>query len=239
MDIKRKTVRVDADEPRRRSFEVRVGVVLFKAAMICAFCLAISRGLEAMWAELVTKVDVAKAAVIDKLTVTKVVTEYKEVDDASLGEIITRIAKDHEIDPLVLAVLAEKESAGGKALYRFEPRKFSELLNSKKYRGVSENELRMIASSHGVFHVMGYSARDYCDLHWSQLYNPWVAARCAAVIVARHSRDTADIKDPSVRVREVFRRFNGSGPDAERYADDAMARLAAILYKRVAAPAPK
>lgn len=86
---------------------------------------------------------------------------------------------------------------------------------------------------------MGYSALDYCSLHWSQLYNPWISAKCAATIVARHYSDTSHLRDPSAQVREVFKRFNGTGDAAERYADDAMGRLAAILYKRVAAPVRK
>jgi hypothetical protein len=94
----------------------------------------------------------------------------------------------------------------------------------------------MIASSHGVFHVMGYSARNYCKLDWHRLYDPWISARCAATIVKRLYKDTEHVKQPSARVREVFRRYNGSGDLAERYADDAMNRLAGILYDRVARP---
>ncbi|MBX9584732.1 MAG: hypothetical protein K2X87_30885 [Gemmataceae bacterium] len=235
--IERKMVAV-GDE-RRRPWKAAAALLLVKTTAVAAACVAVGRGAEWAWTEAVARVEVARAAVVDRLTVTRVVTEYREPDAATLAQVIRRVAAERGVDPLVLAVIAEKESAGGAALYRFEPGKFEQLRGSKRYKGKSTDELRMIASSHGPFHVMGYSAEAYCGLPWHRMYDTLSAARCAGEIVARLYADTDHVKDPSARVRAVFKGYNGAGEDAERYADDAMARLAAILYKRVAQPAPK
>jgi hypothetical protein len=234
-----RTQHEEIEETTGRPWKGRVIVWGLKMSFVASFCVGVTRGLEVVYHEAIGRIDEAKAVMVDKLTVTKVVTEYREVDDATLGDIIVTVAKEYSIDPLILTVIAEKESAGGKALYRFESGKFQELQSSKRYRSLSSDELRMVASSHGIFHVMGYSAQDYCQLPWHQLYNPWTSARCAATIVARLYKDTEHIQDAGTRVREVFRKFNGQGDRAEQYANDAMTRLAAMLYKGMAAKGKK
>jgi hypothetical protein len=174
--------------------------------------------------------DEAKAVVLDKFTIVKQVKEYTAPDEATVSDIIHAVAHEYEIDPIVLEVLQEKESAGGKLLYRFEPSKFVEREKTDRRLGLSEDERRMENSSHGIFHVMGYTARSECGLHWSALYDPWTSAKCAATVVSKHMETTKGIKSPGARLREVFRRYNGSGPGAERYADDAMSRIAQRLY---------
>lgn len=222
------------EQPRKRSVKLRLVVFGLKLGVTLAVCLGVAHLAHQTFEVLSAHAMRAREMLLERVTITKVVTEYREIDDATLGDIIAKTSKDHGVDPLVMAVLAEKESRGGEALYRFEPGKFDELRGSKSYRNMPTDEVRMIASSHGVFHIMGYSARQYCDLAWHRLYDPWTSARCAAKIVKKHQKDTEHIKAPSARVREVFRRYNGTGDMADRYADDAMNRLAGILYDRVA-----
>jgi hypothetical protein len=243
MLMTRKTVKVSAQDTVPKAWKLRLGIHLALGSLAIAAgtvgSLAIVRGLPILWNEATLFVEEAKASMVERITFTRVVTEYKELDSTTLAQVIQRVASERKIDPLILSVIAEKESAGGVALYRFEPTKFEQLRNSKQFKGRSVDELRMIASSHGPFHVMGYSAEHYCGLQWHRLYDTLTAARCTGEIVGKLYQDTAHIKDPSARVREVFKRYNGTGADAERYADDAMARLAGILYKRVAMPDTK
>lgn len=229
-------IQVEEYIPKRRSVKLRLFFFGLKVTAVIGVCLGITHVTTKALEVATARAMEAKEAVLEKVTVVRTVTEYREIDNATLGEIIVKTAKEYNVDPLILTVLAEKESSGGEKLYRFEPGKFDELRSSAKYKGLSTDELRMIASSHGIFHVMGYSAQQYCSLPWHRLYDPWSSAKCAATIVSKLYKDTETIRAPSARVREVFRRYNGAGELAERYADDAMNRLAGILYDRVAKP---
>ncbi len=226
------------EEPQGRGWKLTIVIFAIKLAVVLGVCLGVAHLANQAFDVASARAVQAKDAFLEKVTVVKTVTEYREIDDATLGDIIAKTAKEFGVDPLIMTVLAEKESRGGDegSLYAFEPEKFEELRSNPKYRNVSTNELRMIASSHGAFHVMGYSAKDLCNMHWSRLYDAWSAAKCAATVVQKKSKEIGEIKDSSLRVRELFRRFNGSGPRAEKYADDAMSRLAGILYDRLAKP---
>jgi hypothetical protein len=230
-EIKRQTIKVGVEERKKKT---GFFLVAFRLIAILVFCVMVAQGLDVAYRWVKVQMESAHATVVEKLTITKVVTEYRDIDDATLEDLIKKVAAEFQVDPLILQVLADKESAGGKKLYRFEPEKFKELQSHKRYRGLSSDELRMIASSHGIFHVMGYSAREYCDLNWHQLYNHLASARCAASIVARLYDDTRDIDSSGARVRQIFRKYNGSGESAERYANDAMQRLASLLYRGIA-----
>ncbi len=225
----------EKNKSQRHARKFKLIIFGLKLTFFLCICLCVSRLVDLAFEVASVHAMRARDALLEKVTVVKTITEYREVDDATLGDIIVKTAKEFDVDPLILMVLAEKESRGGdqNSLYAFEAKKFEELRNNKKYRTTSTNELRMIASSHGVFHVMGYSAKDYCNLHWSRLYDVWTAARCSALIVQQKSKEIDGIKDPTVRIREVFRRYNGGGEEADKYADDAMSRLAGILYERV------
>lgn len=148
-------------------------------------------------------------------------------------EAISAAARQHKVDPLILHVISDKESAGGdtRSLYRFEPDLYSRLRNEKSHRGLSDSEVRMLASSHGVFHILGLTAERECGLHFSKLYDVDLSARCAAKIVGRIDSSLKG-KPAPVRLKEIFRQYNGQGPKADMYATDAMTRLAAVLYDK-------
>ena len=217
----------------KKSFTAEIGKAGFKACFILAFCLAIARGYDFVveWGKI--QYAQAKETIVDKITIKKVITEYKPPDEGSLREIVNNVSKEMGIDPLIMQVIAIKESSHGKALYRFEKRKFSQLIADPKYKGVSEDEVRMISSSHGAFHVMGYTAQGFCKMHWSRLYNTYEAARCATAY-AKHCWDAnASIKSAEDRFWATFKSYNGEGPEAEAYANDAMSKLAGILYSQL------
>jgi len=146
----------------------------------------------------------------------------------SLSTTIRQAAKTYNVDPLILEVIAKKESNGGnaRALYRFEPELYSRLRSKKSFQRFSDSEVRMLASSHGPFHILGITGENECGVHFSHLYDYEVAADCAARIVSKIKADSRG------EVKEIFRRYNGQGPKADVYAQSAMVELASLLYQR-------
>lgn len=206
----------------------KLGVFAGKVVVGLAICVLVTTGLKIALNFTIAKASQAKEKVLEALP-------KKEVarSPLSLEASIHKASKVNGIDPLILHVISEKESAGGhqRALYRFEPHLFTRLRGEKNYRDLSDSEIRMLASSHGVFHILGITAERECGLHFSNLYDTEKSAMCAAKIVRRID-ETVKAKATEHRLREIFRQYNGQGPAAENYAKDAMVRLAAILYQR-------
>ena len=220
------------DERPRSTWKWWATKLLLKVVVGVALAVGLGRAVDVATVWATTQYGIVREKVLDLVTVERVRTEYKEPSEGTLADLVTRASAEQHIDPLILAVIADKESGGGKARYHFEPEMFESLRASGKYKGVSTDELRMLCSSHGVFHVLGHTAQRECDLPWHALYQPLTSARCAASIVARHWKETSGLSaNPGKRLREVFKRYNGSGPMAERYADDAMERVATEIYK--------
>jgi len=176
---------------------------------------------------------VAKATQVKELALDALPKKEVPQKSLSLEEAIHRASRDYGVDSLILKVISEKESANGnmRSLYRFEPGLYSRIRGDKAFKSLSDSEVRMLASSHGVFHILGLTAEQQCQLHFSKLYNVEVAANCAAKIV-RNIDEKVSEKSTSHRLREIFKRYNGAGPAAENYAADAMGRLAALLYQK-------
>lgn len=206
----------------------KLGIFAGKAVVGLAICVLVTTGLKIALNFTVAKASQAKNRVLEALPKREVAQS-----PLSLEESITKASKINGVDPLILHVISEKESAGGnqRALYRFEPHLFTRLRGEKNYRDLSDSEIRMLASSHGVFHILGITAERECGLHFSKLYDTEKSALCAARIVRRID-ETVKAKATEHRLREIFRQYNGQGPAAETYAKDAMVRLAAILYQR-------
>ena len=193
-----------------------------------AICVLVTTGLKIAFNFTVAKAAQVKEKVLEALP-------KKEVAQRplSLSESIAKASKVTDVDPLILQVISEKESSGGdsRSLYRFEPNLFSRLRGDRSYKDLSDSEVRMLASSHGAFHILGLTAERECGLHFSKLYDTEKSALCAARIVKRID-ETVKAKATEQRLKEIFRQYNGQGPAAENYARDAMGRLAAILYQR-------
>lgn len=206
----------------------KVGAVLGKVVVGLAICVLVSTALKVAFNFTVAKASQAKERLLDAMP-------KKEVARAplSLEQSIHHASRVNGIDPIILHVISQKESAGGDArsLYRFEPNLYSRIRAEKAYKALSDSEVRMLASSHGVFHILGLTAERECNLHFSKLYDVEKGALCAAKIVRRID-EGVKAKATEHRLREIFRQYNGQGPAAENYAKDAMVKLAAILYQR-------
>ena len=206
----------------------KVSVIAGKVVIGLAICVLTTTALKIAFEFTVAKALDVRDAVYEALP-------KKEITKRPLGldESIQLASKEHGVDPLILKVIVDKESANGhmRALYRFEPGLYSRLRGEKSYKSLSDSEVRMLASSHGAFHILGLTAERECQLHFSRLYDVETSARCSAKIVRNIDNQVSE-KATSVRLKEIFRRYNGQGQSAENYAKDAMGRLAAILYQR-------
>jgi hypothetical protein len=206
----------------------KLGALAGKAVIGIAVCVLVTTALKIAFQFTVAKALGVKDAVYEALP-------KKEVARRPLGleESIQLASKEYGVDPLILRVIVDKESANGnmRALYRFEPGLYSRLRGEKSYKSLSDSEVRMLASSHGAFHILGLTAERECQLHFSRLYDVETSAKCSAKIVRNIDNQVSE-KATSIRLKEIFRRYNGQGESAENYAKDAMGRLAAILYQR-------
>jgi len=197
--------------------------------VVCS-SLIIANGIQLGVAFLSIKAAEAKTAVLGRLPAREILIERQEL---SAEEAAEEAARRHKVDPLILKVILQKESANGsiRALYRFEPDLFARLRRDPEFKKLSDSEVRMLSSSHGAFHILGLTGEKSCGIHFSQLYSNNVAADCAARII-KSIEGTVQTKDSTARLREIFKRYNGAGKAADAYASDAIMRLAGILYSR-------
>lgn len=207
----------------------KTGLLLGRVVIGLAICTLVSRA-----AQISLQFTIAKAADLRAVIYGALPKQEVERQPLALEEAIEIAARQYKVDPLILRVISEKESTGGnmRALYRFEPNLFSRLRSEATYRSLSDSEVRMLASSHGVFHILGITAERECQIHFSRLYDVEISAKCAAKIIRNIDSRVTD-KSASTRLREIFKRYNGQGRAADEYASDAMGRLAALLYQRL------
>ena len=186
----------------------KLGALAGKVVIGMAVCVLVTTALKIAFQFTVAKALGVRDAVYEALP-------KKEIARRPLGleESISVASKEHGVDPLILKVIVDKESTNGhmRALYRFEPGLYSRLRGEKSYKSLSDSEVRMLASSHGAFHILGLTAERECQLHFSRLYDVETSARCAAKIV-RNIDDQVSEKATSTRLKEIFRRYNGQGP---------------------------
>lgn len=178
------------------------------------------------WGVLNERMDRVYRAAMARVTKVEVRRELVRSDAVPLGQLVELVSRKHRIPPVVLQAVVDQESSGGEYLYRFEPNTYSQL---KVKTRTSDSEVRMLASSHGVAHVMGFNAQPRCGVHWSKLYDPAIGLECGAKILRESMEKYRSVGDSSRRVWLALRDYNGSGPDAEAYASKVMARVGALL----------
>lgn len=217
-------------EPRRKTIKIKMAILAIKLTVACGVAVALTNGLNIIYDRALGLYTALKADVISNLTKVQVIKEYVKPEERPLEELIEQVANELKIPAIALQAVVEKESAGGKALYRFEPEVFNRRQSID--RG-SEDERRMLASSHGVGHVMGFNAKPRCNIEWSKLYDTYTGLSCGAKILRQNLDRYKEVRDPAARLRLAFRDYNGSGDMAERYANDAMAKVGALLIQQL------
>lgn len=204
----------------RSSFKKRLAWFGFNLALYIGSALATSYALMLGYGWCAHKALELKSWGLERLTRVEVVREYVQPLDLPVGEIIRRVSDEMGVNPVITKAIAMRESRLEPDAIRFEPKVFSRL------KVGSEDQRRMLASSHGVMQIMGFN-QDICGLKsWAELYDPAVNVRCALYILKKNAQEARSIKNPAARLREALRRYNGSGEHAENYADAVMANIA-------------
>lgn len=169
-------------------------------------------------------------SMVRAVTRVEIVKEYVHAEAVPLDKLIEKVSTEVGVHNVALRAIVEQESSGAKRLYRFEERKYAELKRNPQFAKLSDDEVRMLASSHGSAHVMGFNAGPLCQMAWSDLYDPYLGLKCGARILRSNMNRHNTVKDPSRRLWLAFRDYNGSGVDAENYADKIMSRVGQLLF---------
>lgn len=180
------------------------------------------------WASVLMKVEEVRTSLVNKFTRVEVRRELVKPESVPLPQLTGVISRKYRLPKVVLQAIVDQESAGGNYLYRFESEKYTQM---KQRPNLPDSEARMLASSHGLAHVMGFNSEPRCGVHWSKLYDPYVGLDCGAKILRENVDKHREVKDTSRRIWLALRDYNGSGKAAEQYADTVMARIGQLLLR--------
>lgn len=218
--------------------EIRRVIGFVKATAVLFSVIAIALGVVYLSRVVVDAVDSAEqwvkrqyAEVLESLTIVKTETVIVSSDKRTVEESIELVSKRTGYSRAILSAMVAVESSGGVYLYRFEPAVYGKLKREGSNK-VSDSELRMLASSHGVTHVMGYNASKRCGLHWSELYNADKALGCTVKIL-RENAKRYETATKNRRVWLALRDYNGSGELAEAYANKVLAEVGKNILQTV------
>lgn len=167
-----------------------------------------------------------------KFTRVEVRTELLDPETIPTETLIEQISAEMGIPSIVTKAMALQESGGWTDTNRV--RYESQLLDSKIFppKDLNPIERQLWASSHGILQVIyGFHAK-LCKLHsWADLHIPTVGIRCGLTVLKKNLESVQNIKDPSERLRQALRMYNGSGEKAEQYSKTVMGHLADIMLR--------
>lgn len=181
-----------------------------------------------LWGSTVKKGEELKSAVVNRFTRVEIRRELIKPEAVPLPQLTGVISKKYHLPQVVLHAIVDQESGGGSYLYRFEAEKYAQI---KQRSNLPDSEARMLASSHGLAHVMGFNSEPRCGVHWSKLYDSYIGLECGAKILRENIDKHREVKDTSRRIWLALRDYNGSGKAAEQYADAVMARIGQLLLR--------
>lgn len=124
------------------------------------------------------------------------------------------------VPPLFVSTIIDKESGGRRDAIRFER---SQVERAKKITRNS-SEQTMYASSIGPMQVMGWWAPEF-GMTWNDLVDVRTNVEVSCRIMAQCMNKANGSK--SEKYRQAARCYNGSGPQADKYAENFMRRLTA------------
>lgn len=147
----------------------------------------------------------------------------RKVKPKTIEAMIEEVAADNGIPSAVIRAMAVQESGhlGSTDRVRFEPH----LMNRfKPPAHLNDIEKKFYASSFGLLQVIyGFHAKTCSLKSYSELLIPEKNIRCGVTVLKTNLAQTKGT--PAQRMREALRRYNGSGPQAEKYADRVMVRI--------------
>lgn len=198
-------------------------IALFSSVVIVAH--VIHTGTEIALETAGQLVDEAKATVQEKLGTEKiVVVSPQEVDTEQL---IESISAEFGINPVIVKAMAVQESGHWNRTDRV---RFEKHLHGKFKTppGLNEIEKQFYSSSFGVLQIVFGFHKERCFLSsYSQLLEPATNIRCGLTILSENLK-AAKGKN---RLKQALTRYNGSGPEAEKYAEQVLARIGQMMVE--------
>lgn len=202
-----------------RSFRRRAAVFTAKLALCIAASIAISEGASIVADYATRQYRAAAEYLAARLGETHIVRELVPAREVPTAELVRHLSIEAGISPIVTEAIIEQESGGKEDALRFEPHVYA------RVRGKTDEERRMLATSFGLTQVMGYHARQTCGLKsWAELLQPEKNIRCGLTVLKGNIKRTG-------KLRAAIVAYNGSGPDAERYGERVLARIAEKLIE--------
>ncbi len=192
-------------------------------------------GAEALKEEVVSRAMAFKDNLIQSVSETKLVREVVYIKPESLEtkELIRKISKEMGIRSVVVESVVEKESGFRDSAIRFEPAQYERLKKRPDYRAMSDDQVRMYASSHGLGQIMGFNI-ERCGLKsWAELYDRDTNIRCSITIIKDNMHAAKHLKSPADRLWAALKAYNGRGEMAEAYADGVFATITKKLLNDV------
>lgn len=198
-------------------------IALFSSVVIVAH--VIHTGTEIALETAGQLVDEAKATVQEHLGTERiVVVSPQEVDTEQL---IESISAEFGINPVIVKAMAVQESGHWNRTDRV---RFEKHLHGKFKTPAHLNEIekQFYASSFGILQVIYGFHKERCKLSsYSELLEPAKNIRCSLTILSENLK-AAKGKN---RLKQALTRYNGSGPEAEKYAEQVLARIGQMMVE--------
>lgn len=216
---------------RKRGVGYFVGKCLLGAAVIIVVATTISDGARVCWDYLYGQYAEAAQAVRERLTTEVVVREVVPPSQLEVDQIIEEVSRKHGLNPIILRAIVRQESGDRMDRMRYEEK----IYKSAKFPPyLNDGEKRVWASSIGPGQVIYVLWRNFCG--WESLasaFDTYQSLDCSARILKRNlgNPNVQKLTSPASRLREALRMYNGTGEDAERYADTVMGGVAALMLK--------
>jgi len=151
-------------------------------------------------------------------------------------EAIRTIPKQFGIPDVIVETILDKESPDRNLnAYRSEAHNPNQIALAKKF-SKNDAQIKMIASSHCPFQIMGYEAEQR-GVPWAELYYPKTCVELFATVWLAKQENCIK-NNPSLKKNKVgllectARAWNGSGDKAEQYKEEFMAILGNKLFAK-------
>jgi soluble lytic murein transglycosylase-like protein len=229
---------------KRTSWKLRFILKSFKFAiiffLIVSSSLVISQAWDMASAVVISQWTVLKLRAVDQFGLMRYNVKIVPMEEAELEDLLNTYAKKYHVRPIVAKAMIDQETTDTEFLsrshrFRFEKSwKDAHARSHPKSAGMNEEEYNLIFSSIGLMQVSYVLWKDFCGLNTvNDLFNPATNIDCGLRIISRCLEDNLmKHSKNSSALRYCFRTYNGSGPDAERYAEKMMSRVTDMVVDR-------
>lgn len=215
--------------PMRRKLKllwlgVKVGVY---ASTAIVFAYAIVAGFEVAKDTAGQLTEEAKAAAVERFGLREVVVKVAKPEEVDVEQLIESISAEFGINPVIVKAMAVQESGHWNATDRV---RFEKHLHGrfKTPPGLNEIEKQFYASSFGIGQVIYGYHKERCKLSsYSELLRVDVNLRCTLTILSENLKAAKG----KHRLKQALTRYNGSGPEAEKYAEQVLARIGMMMVE--------